>query len=107
MGKPHGRLHENGTGPFKVIKRQPKVQTTLERYKGYWNKGIHSNVTEVLFQPIAQGSARSAALVGGELEIVMHVPFNTEPQLANEPREQSSRTEESRVGKTCDSKGSN
>src|SRR3546814_6493009 len=81
MGKPHGRLHENGTGPFKVIKRQPKVQTTLERYKGYWNKGIPSNVTEVLFQPIAQGSARIAALVGGEMDIVMPVPFQNVPQL--------------------------
>lgn len=97
IGKPHVRLHENGTGPFKVIKRQPKVQTTLERYKGYWNKGIPSNVTEVLFQPIAQGSARIAALVGGEMDIVMPVPFQNVPQLENEPSVQVMRKPQARV----------
>src|SRR3546814_6472631 len=59
----YANLHENGTGPFMIVDRQPDVKTTLKRFDGYWNKSVPTNVTEITFQPIPQDSNRLAALI--------------------------------------------
>src|SRR5690606_25774215 len=81
----YANLHENGTGPFMVVDRQPDVKTTLKRFDGYWNKDIPTNVTEITFQPISQESTRVAALISGEMDLVMPVPVQDWPRLENEP----------------------
>ncbi|OZI40321.1 ABC transporter substrate-binding protein [Bordetella genomosp. 1] len=70
----YANLHANGTGPFVLGERQPDVKTTLKRFDGYWNKDIKTNVTEVIFQPIAQEATRVAALISGEMDVVQPVP---------------------------------
>ncbi len=77
--------HENGTGPFSIVDRQPDVKTTLKRYDGYWGKDIPTNVTDVIFQPITQESTRVAALISGEMDLVMPVPVQDWPRLESEP----------------------
>lgn len=80
----YATMHENGTGPFMVVERQPDVKTTLKRFDGYWNKNMPSNVTDVVFQPITQESTRVAALISGEMDLVMPVPVQDWPRLENE-----------------------
>src|SRR3546814_17555982 len=80
--------HENGTGPFMIVDRQPDVKTTLKRFDGYWNKSVPTNVTEITFQPISQESTRVAALISGEMDLVMPVPVQDWPRLENEPNVQ-------------------
>jgi peptide/nickel transport system substrate-binding protein len=84
----YANLHENGTGPFMVVDRQPDVKTTLKRDDGYWNKSMPSNVTDVVFQPITQESTRVAALISGEMDIVLPVPVQDWPRLESEPNVQ-------------------
>src|SRR3546814_5013266 len=64
----YANLHENGTGPFMIVDRQPDVKTTLKRFDGYWNKSVPTNVTEITFQPISQESTRVAALISGKMD---------------------------------------
>ncbi len=80
---PYASRHENGTGPFRVTDRQPRARTVLKRYEGYWNPDIPGNVTQVVFQPIAKASERVAALVSGNMDIVMPVPPESLPSLEN------------------------
>jgi peptide/nickel transport system substrate-binding protein len=84
----YANLHENGTGPFIVVDRQPDVKTTLKRYDGYWNKSVPTNVTDIVFQPITQESTRVAALISGEMDIVLPVPVQDWPRLESEPNVQ-------------------
>lgn len=93
----HASLHENGTGPFMVIKRKPKTQTTFERYKDYWNKDMPGNVAKVVFRPMPQVSARIAALLAGDVDIAMPVPLQSVPQLENEPGVHIMRKPQARV----------
>ncbi|WP_319484830.1 ABC transporter substrate-binding protein [uncultured Cohaesibacter sp.] len=69
----YANLHENGTGPFMVVERQPDVKTKLVRFDGYW-KDIKSNVKEIEFTPIKQAATRVAALISGEMDLVYPVP---------------------------------
>jgi len=70
----YANIHANGTGPFMVAERQPDVRTTLERFDGYWNDDIPTNVTKAIFQPINQPATRVAALISGEMDLIMPVP---------------------------------
>ncbi|MFQ5786063.1 MAG: ABC transporter substrate-binding protein [Alphaproteobacteria bacterium] len=66
-------LHENGTGPFAIVERQPDVRSVFKRVDGYWKK-IKSNVDEVVFTPISQDATRVAALISGELDLAYPIP---------------------------------
>jgi peptide/nickel transport system substrate-binding protein len=60
----------NGTGPFVLISREPEIKTVLKRNPTYWGK-IKGNVTEIVFTPIKSDATRTAALLSGELDIVI------------------------------------
>jgi peptide/nickel transport system substrate-binding protein len=63
----------NGTGPFVVKLREPDVRTILEPNKTWWDKPEH-NLTEVIFQRIANDATRVAALLSGEIDMIYTVP---------------------------------
>lgn len=65
--------NSNGTGPFVVKVREPDVRTVLEPNKGWWDKPEH-NLTEVVFQRVANDATRVAALLSGELDMIYTVP---------------------------------
>jgi len=70
----HANLNANGTGPFTLAERQPDTRTVLKRNPNYWDKGIKTNVTEVVFTPVSQPATRVAALMSGELDVIQPVP---------------------------------
>lgn len=63
-------LHANGTGPFMLVTRQPGIKTVYRRNPNYWGR-IEGNVQEVVFTPIANDATRLAALVSGEIDLVL------------------------------------
>lgn len=72
----YATLHENGTGPFILKSREPGIRTTLEANKDWWNAPkSESNVTEVVFTPIPNSATRVAALLSGQMDVIMPVPL--------------------------------
>ena len=69
----YATTHENGTGPFIVVERQPDVKTVMKRFTGYWGKP-KTNVDEVIFTPIKQAATRVAALLSGQIDLAYPVP---------------------------------
>lgn len=68
--------HANGTGPFMLKTREPGIRTTLEANPDWWNAANSaSNVTEVEFTPIPNNATRVAALLSGQLDMIMPVPL--------------------------------
>ncbi len=77
-------LNANGTGPFKLASRAPDSKTVLQRVPDHWNK-IETNVTEVVWTPIASDPTRVAALLSGELDLVVDVPAQDVARLQANP----------------------
>lgn len=63
----------NGTGPFRLKLREPDVRTILEPNAAWWDKPEH-NLTEVVFQRVANEATRVAALLSGEVDMIYTVP---------------------------------
>jgi peptide/nickel transport system substrate-binding protein len=66
-------LHANGTGPYLVVSRQPDVKTTFRRNPNWWGT-FEGNVHEVVYTPIKSDPTRTAALLSGELDLVLDPP---------------------------------
>ncbi len=66
-------FNENGTGPFKVVKRETDVETVMEPFAGWWDKPKH-NLTKVTFKPISSDPTRVAALLSGSIDMAYPIP---------------------------------
>jgi peptide/nickel transport system substrate-binding protein len=62
-----------GTGPFRLVSREPDHKTVVEKNAGWWGKPEH-NLDRVEFDVIGNASTRIAALLSGELDMVYSVP---------------------------------
>ncbi|SDD77909.1 peptide/nickel transport system substrate-binding protein [Variovorax sp. CF079] len=69
----HTTLNANGTGPFVVVSRLPDNKTVFKRNPNWWGK-FDGNVQEVVYTPIKSDSTRTAALLSGELQLVLDPP---------------------------------
>ncbi len=66
----YAALHANGTGPYTLALRQPDVKTVYRRFPGWWGQ-FEGNVQEVVYTPIKSDATRIAALISGELDVVL------------------------------------
>jgi peptide/nickel transport system substrate-binding protein len=65
----------NGTGPYKLVSREPDVKTVLAANENYWGKGeFPLEVTEIIYTPIQNAATRVAALLSGEVDFIQDVP---------------------------------
>jgi peptide/nickel transport system substrate-binding protein len=68
----------NGTGPYVLVRREADVATILRRnpkWWGYAEKRFEGNVDEIVYRPIKSNATRMAALVSGELDLVLDPPL--------------------------------
>ncbi len=72
----------NGTGAFVLRAREPDVKTVLVANSNWWGKR-DSNVTEVVYTPIKQDATRIAALLTGEIDLVLDPPVQDLGNLRN------------------------
>lgn len=69
----------NGTGPYKLVSRDPEVKTVMTYFDGHWAE--KPQVTEVIYTPIAEAATRVAALLSGEVDFVQDVPVQDVERL--------------------------
>jgi peptide/nickel transport system substrate-binding protein len=68
----------NGTGPYILVRREAEVATTLRRNPKWWGhaeKRFEGNVDEIVYRPIKSNATRMAALLSGELDLVLDPPL--------------------------------
>jgi peptide/nickel transport system substrate-binding protein len=70
----------NGTGPFMLKSREPDVRTVLVANPDWWDK-LDGNVTEIVYMPIKSDATRAAALLSGEVDLVLDPPTQDVPRL--------------------------
>ena len=76
----YANVHENGTGPFKLLDRVPDTRTVIVPNPDWWGKVEH-NLTRVEFRPITNSATRVAALLSGEIDMMFPVPLQDVPRL--------------------------
>jgi peptide/nickel transport system substrate-binding protein len=69
----------NGTGPFMLRSWEPDVRLVLVRNPNWWGR-MEGNVTEIVYTPIRAEATRVAALLSGEVDLVL------DPSPADLPR---------------------
>ena len=64
----------NGTGPYKLVSREPDTKTVLTINENYWGKDeFPMEVTDIIFTPIQNAATRVAALLSGEVDFIQDV----------------------------------
>lgn len=73
----------NGTGPYKLVSREPDVKTVLAANENYWGKDeFPLQVTEIIYTPIQNAATRVAALLSGEVDFIQDVPVQDLERVA-------------------------
>jgi peptide/nickel transport system substrate-binding protein len=73
-----------GTGPFKLLSREPDRRTVLVKNPGWWDKPEH-NLDRVEFNVISSAPTRVAALLSGEMDMIYSVPTQDAERIAHTP----------------------
>ena len=80
--------HAVGTGPYILVSREPDVKTVFRKNPDWWGiaEGRFSgNVDEVVYRPIKSAATRVAALLSGEIDLVLDPPVQDVPRLEQDP----------------------
>ena len=65
----------NGTGPYKLVSREPDVKTVMAINENYWGKDEFAmEVTEIVYTPIQNAATRVAAMLSGEVNFLQDMP---------------------------------
>jgi peptide/nickel transport system substrate-binding protein len=70
----------NGTGPMMLKEWQPDVKSVLVRNPNWWGK-LEDDITEVIYQPIKADATRTAALLTGEVDMILDPAPQDTPRL--------------------------
>jgi peptide/nickel transport system substrate-binding protein len=73
----------NGTGPFVLKEWQPDQKMVLTRNPNGWGKS-EGNVTEVIYTPVKAVATRMAALLSGEVDLVLDPSPQDLPRVRSE-----------------------
>ncbi len=78
--------HAMGTGPFKLVLREPDVKTILVRNEDWWGlKQFPHKIDKIIYTPISNPATRVAALLSGELDFILDPPLQDLDRLKNTP----------------------
>jgi len=72
--------HAMGTGPYKLLIREPDRRTVFVTNPTWWGK-LKGNVTRAEFYDIANASTRVAALISGQVDMIESMPLQDIPRV--------------------------
>lgn len=73
-----------GTGPFQFVEYVPGERTIIRRNERYWRKA--ADFEKVVFRVISNTSAREAALLSGDVQVIAAPSAGTLERLRNDPK---------------------
>ncbi|HEY7610643.1 MAG TPA: ABC transporter substrate-binding protein [Alphaproteobacteria bacterium] len=89
-----------GTGPYMLKKRDPGIETVLERNPNWWGWKTPQgggNVDEIIYKPIKNAATRVAALLSGEIDFVLDPPVQDVEKIRREAKLKISTTPQIRT----------
>ena len=70
-----------------LVKREQEIATVLRKYSGWWGiaeRRFEGNVDEIVYRPIKSDATRMAALLSGELDLVLDPPLQDLARLKDD-----------------------
>jgi peptide/nickel transport system substrate-binding protein len=80
-GENYALRHAMGTGPFRLVSREPDRKTVVERNPDWWGTPEH-NIERAEFNVIGNAATRVAALLSGEMDMIYSVPPQDTDRIA-------------------------
>ena len=77
--KTFAATNANGTGPYKLVSREPGKETKLTRNRAYWgwrDADASNRIAEIVYRPIPSSKERITALLDGSVDFVQDVPLS-------------------------------
>lgn len=74
----------NGTGPYVLKEWLPDQKLVLSQNKAWWGKA-DTNVTEIVYTPVKAVATRMAALLSGEVDLVLDPSPQDLPRVRSNP----------------------
>ncbi len=62
-----------GAGPYRFVEKRPQDRIVLERFDRHWDRTA-GNIDRIIYRPFADGTARVANLLAGELDVIDQIP---------------------------------
>lgn len=78
-----------GTGPYRFVSYHANDRAEFARFGGFWGAGeptLAQPWEKVSYRFIANDSARTAALLAGDVDVIDQVPASDLPRLKKDPR---------------------
>jgi peptide/nickel transport system substrate-binding protein len=77
----------NGTGPYMLDRYEPDIRTVLKKNPRWWgwSEKRSGNVDEIVWLAIRSDATRLAALISGEVDMVLDPPIPDVTRLKSEP----------------------
>ncbi len=84
----YGVRNANGTGPFMLDRYEPDVRLLLKRNPRWWGWADkrHGNLQEAILLPLKSDATRIAALISGEVDVVLDPPLPDIERLKKSPQ---------------------
>jgi peptide/nickel transport system substrate-binding protein len=77
--------HANGTGAFMLQSREPDIKTVMVKNPNWWGLAQKPhNIDKIIYTPIANPATRVAALLSGEIDLLMDPPIQDLPRIKND-----------------------
>ena len=80
----YATTNANGTGPFKIESRRPDAETVFVVNPDWWDTPEH-NLDKIIFTPIKSAATRIAALLSGEVDLIMGAPLQDLGRIESAP----------------------
>ena len=74
----------NGTGPFRFVEHVKEDHMDLARYEDYW--GPKPEMSRLRIRPISNDATRTAAILAGDVDLVLNVPVRDLDKLKADGR---------------------
>jgi len=75
----------NGTGPFRFESYVADSRLTMTVNPDWWDRKLEHNLTRIEFRPIKSDATRVAALLSGELDLIVPAPLQDLQRIAAAP----------------------
>src|SRR5436190_10212098 len=92
----YASTHANGTGPYMLKLREPDVKTVMVRNPNWWGK-LQGNVSEVTYRSIRSDATRVAALISGDVALIIDPPPQDVARLHKQGKVRVIEGEENRI----------
>lgn len=80
----YATTNANGTGPYKLVSREPDVKTVMSINEDYWGRDqFPMQVTEIVYTPIQNAATRVAAMLSGEVDFLQDMPVQDLERVTN------------------------